>query len=179
MRVGSPLHPFDAPPSALPRRAALLVLAIVALSVTGCPSAYQRTYDRDLAALQQQGQQQQAQQAALHAEASKYAAVIYFPTGSAVVDQDGLRQIAWFVDKMQPYPQANFLVQGFADATGSEANNQQLSVARAQAVAAAMAAQGIAQSRMDVQGFGTASAAATNATSQGRRDNRRVEVTVR
>jgi outer membrane protein OmpA-like peptidoglycan-associated protein len=141
-------------------------------------SACQRTYDRDLAALHQ-GQEQQAQQAALHAEASKYAAVIYFPTGSAVVDQDGLRQIAWFVDKMQPYPQANFLVQGFADSTGSEANNQQLSETRAQAVAAAMAAQGIAQSRMDVRGFGTASAAATNATVQGRRDNRRVEVTVR
>ena len=34
-------------------------------------------------------------------------------------------------------------------------------------------------SRMDVQGFGTTSAAATNATAQGRRDNRRVEVTVR
>jgi outer membrane protein OmpA-like peptidoglycan-associated protein len=179
MRLGAPLPEVAALAWRLPRRATALVLAIAALSATGCPSAYQRTYDRDLAALQQEGEQQQAQQAALHAEASKYAAVIYFPTGSAVVDQDGLRQIAWFVDKMQPYPQANFLVQGFADSTGSEANNQQLSETRAQAVAAAMAAQGIAQSRMDVRGFGTASAAATNATVQGRRDNRRVEVTVR
>ena len=75
------------------------------------------------------------EQAALHAEASKYAAVIYFPVGSAVIDQDGIRQLNWFVDKMKPYPQANFLVQGFADSTGGEATNQQLSLTRAQAVA--------------------------------------------
>ncbi len=105
--------------------------------------------------------------------------MIYFAVGSAVVDQDGVRQLTWFVDKMQPYPQANFLVQGFADSTGGEASNQQLSVERAQAVAQALAGQGIAMSRMDVQGFGTTSAADTNATTAGRRNNRRVEVTVR
>jgi len=160
-------------------RRSLIPLVFAALALAGCPSAYQRTYDKDLAALQQQGRQQDAQQQALYAEASKYAAVIYFPTGSAVIDQDGTRQLSWFVDKMKPYPQANFLVQGFADSTGGEATNQQLSVDRAQAVAAALAAQGIAMSRMDVQGFGTTSAAASNATTQGRRDNRRVEVTVR
>ena len=158
-------------------RSTLIVLAALVLS--GCPSAYQRTYDRDLAALQKQGQEENARQAALHAEASKYAAVIYFPVGIATIDQDGERQLNWFVDKMQPYPQANFLVQGFADSTGSEATNQQLSVARAQAVAAALSQRGIAPARMDVQGFGTASAAASNTTVQGRRDNRRVEVTVR
>jgi outer membrane protein OmpA-like peptidoglycan-associated protein len=160
-------------------RSRLIPLAVAALTLVGCPSAYQRTYDRELSALEQQGQQQDAQQAALHAEASKYAAVIYFPVGSSTIDQDGLRQLGWFVDKMKPYPQANFLVQGFADSTGAEATNQQLSVARAQAVAAVLTEQGIAPARMDVQGFGTASAAASNVTAQGRRDNRRVEVTVR
>lgn len=157
----------------------LILGAAAATLLAGCPSAYQRTYDRDLANLEQQGQQEDAQQAALHAQASRYAAVIYFPVGSSTIDQDGLRQVNWFVDKMKPYPQANFLVQGFADSTGAEAKNQELSVARAQAVAAALSAQGIAPARMDVQGFGTTSAAASNVTAQGRRDNRRVEVTVR
>jgi outer membrane protein OmpA-like peptidoglycan-associated protein len=159
-------------------RRALILLALAG-TLAGCPSAYQRTYDRDLAALQQQGQQQNAEQATLHAEASKYAAVISFPAGSAVLDENGIRQLNWFVDKMKPYPQANFLVQGFTDSTGSEATNQQLSLTRAQAVASYLATQGIAPARMDVQGFGTTSAAATNATAAGRRDNRRVEVTVR
>lgn len=155
------------------------VVLVAALATAGCPSAYQRTYDKDLAALQQQAQVQQAQQKAEYAEASKYAAVVYFPVGSAVLDQDDMRQLTWFANKMQPYPQANFLVQGFADSTGAEATNQQLSVDRAQAVAQFLVGQGIALSRMNVQGFGTASAAATNATAEGRRNNRRVEVTVR
>lgn len=159
-------------------RRALAMLALAAL-LGGCPSAYQRTYDRDLAALQAQGQQEQQQQQALYAEASKYAAVIYFQTGNSTLDQDAIRQLNWFVDKMKPYPQANFLVQGFADSTGAEATNQQLSVARAQAVADYLSGQGIAMSRMNVQGFGTTSPAAANTTTQGRRDNRRVEVTVR
>jgi OOP family OmpA-OmpF porin len=154
-------------------------LLLLALSCAGCPSAYQRTYDQEMAKLEQQQQQQNTQQAALHAEASKYAAVVYFPVGSALLDQDGARQLTWFVDQMKPYPQANFLVQGFADSTGREATNQQLSVQRAQAVAQVLAGQGIALSRMDVQGFGTTSPAESNATARGRRNNRRVEVTVR
>ena len=154
-------------------------LALLAVACAGCPSAYQRTYDREMATLEQQQQQQDAQQQALYAEASKYAAVVYFPVGSAVLDQDGLRQLTWFADKMKPYPQANLLVQGFADSTGAEATNQQLSVDRAQAVAQFLNGQGIAMSRMNVQGFGITSAADTNATAQGRRNNRRVEVTVR
>jgi len=158
---------------------AKLIPFLVAVACSGCPSAYQRTYDREMTTLEQQQQQQNTQQQALHAEASKYAAVIYFNVGSAVLDQDGYRQLTWFVDKMKPYPQANFLVQGFADSTGAESTNQQLSVDRAQAVAQFLNGQGIAMSRMDVQGFGTTSAADTNLTAQGRRNNRRVEVTVR
>ena len=160
-------------------RRGLIPLLCAALAASGCPSAYQRTYDTDLAALQQQAQQQNAQQQALYAQASKYAAVVYFPVGSAALDQDAMRQLNWFVTQMQPYPQANFLVQGFADSTGAEATNQQLSVDRAQAVAQYLVGQGIALSRMNVQGFGTTSAADTNATALGRRNNRRVEVTVR
>jgi outer membrane protein OmpA-like peptidoglycan-associated protein len=155
------------------------IAAVGALALAGCPSAYQRTYDREMASLQQQQQQQNQQQQALYAEASTYAAVVYFPVGSAVLDPDGMRQLDWFAAKMQPYSQANFLVQGFADTTGDEAKNQQLSVDRAQAVAQYLVGRGIALSRMNVQGFGTASPAASNATATGRRDNRRVEVTVR
>jgi outer membrane protein OmpA-like peptidoglycan-associated protein len=156
-----------------------LICLLSLLVCSGCPSAYQRTYDREMQTLEQQQQQQNAQQQALHAEASKYAAVVYFSVGSAVLDQDGYRQLTWFADKMKPYPQANFLVQGFADSTGSESTNQQLSVTRAEAVASFLESQGIALSRMTVQGFGTTSPADSNVTAQGRRNNRRVEVTVR
>src|SRR5262249_50809393 len=113
-----------------------------------------------------------------HAAASRYAAVVYFPVGSAAIGADGQRELRWFVEKMRPYPEAVILVQGFADTTGSEAMNQGLSEERAQAVAAFRTQQGIPGSRLEVQGFGTTSAAASNATVKGRARNRRVEVTV-
>ena len=121
----------------------------------------------------------QAEAEAAHAQAQKYAAVIYFPVGSAVIGDDGQRELRWFVQQMQPFPQAMIQVQGFADSTGSEANNQNLSQTRADAVASYLNAQGIAPARLVVQGFGQQYAAASNETTQGRRNNRRVEVTVR
>lgn len=161
-------------------RRARLLLASAALTVlAGCPSAYQRTYDRTTQQLEQQQQADQRQQAALHAEAQKYAAVVYFPVGNAVVDADGQRELRWFVTQMQPYPQATFNVQGFTDATGSEANNQALAQQRAANVTAYLVEQGIAPARIVSTGFGAGDAAASNATVKGRRDNRRVEVTVR
>lgn len=161
----------------------LVALAGAAAAMTallsGCPSAYQRTYDQRMQQLESQQQAETAQQKALHAQAQKYAAVIYFPVGSAVIDKDGEREISWFVTQMQPYPQAMIQVQGFADSTGSEANNQGLSDQRAAAVSSALEAQGIAAARIVTQGFGQAYPAQTNDTTEGRRNNRRVEVTVR
>lgn len=162
-------------------RFTLLTTAFAAttLLLQGCPSAYQRTYDQQMQKLENQQQAENTQQTALHAQAQKYAAVVYFPVGSAVIDKDGARELSWFVTQMQPYPQAMIQVQGFADSTGSEANNQGLSDQRAAAVASALEAQGIATARIVVQGFGQAYPAQTNDTTQGRRNNRRVEVTVR
>lgn len=151
----------------------------VLCTLCGCPSAYQRTYDQQMQNLEQQQRAQTAAEVAAHAEAQKYAAVIYFQTGSSIIDADGQRELRWFVQQMQPYPQATFLIQGFADATGGDATNQGLSQSRADAVAAYLSSQGINAPRMLVQGLGTESPAATNVTSKGRRDNRRVEVTVR
>jgi outer membrane protein OmpA-like peptidoglycan-associated protein len=154
-------------------------LALALLMLEGCPSAYQRTYEQETQQLEMQQQAANAQAEAAHAQASKFAAVIYFAVGSPAIDQDGYRQLTWFVQQMQPYPQAMFLVQGFADSTGSEVNNQGLSLARAQNAASFLASQGIAPPRMLVQGFGEQYAAQSNETAQGRRNNRRVEVTVR
>jgi outer membrane protein OmpA-like peptidoglycan-associated protein len=157
-------------------RGALAVAAIVAV---GCPSAYQRTYDRKLSELETQARARDAEEAAAHAEARRYAAVVYFAPGSATVGEEGARELRWFAGKMQPYPQAVIEVQGFTDSTGSEATNQALAGERAAAVARYLASQGIDASRIVAQGFGSESPARPNETPQGRRSNRRVEVTVR
>ena len=147
--------------------------------VQGCPSAYQRTYEQETRKLEAQQQAATTQATAEHAEASRYAAVVYFDVESAVIGTDGQRELRWFVQKMQPYPQANILVQGFADTTGTEAKNQSLSEQRADAVATYLTGQGIDRARLVVQGFGTESPAASNLTARDRSRNRRVEVTVR
>jgi len=160
-------------------RIAAVVAGAPMLLALGCPSAYQRTYEQETKRLEAQQQAADAQARAQHAEASRYAAVVYFEVGNAVIGADGQRELRWFVQKMQPYPQAGILVQGFADTTGSEATNQALSTQRAEAVATYLAGQGIDRSRLVVQGFGTESPAASNASATTRSRNRRVEVTVR
>ena len=154
-------------------------LGLTLLIAQGCSSGYNRAYERETQKLQTQAQAQDAKDKAEYAKASRYAAVIYFDTGSSVVGKDGERELQWFVDQMQPYPKANFLVQGFADTTGSEDKNKTLSEDRARAVAGVLTQKGIDASRIEARGYGTDSPAAANATPKGRNRNRRVEVTVR
>ena len=156
-----------------------VALASTMLLVQGCPSAYNRTYEAETQRLQAEQRAADTRAKAEHSEASRYAAVIYFETGSAVIGADGQRELRWFLEKIQPYPQAVILVQGFADTTGTEAGNRTLSEERTQAVATFLGAQGIDRSRIMTQGYGTESPAATNVTATGRSRNRRVEVTVR
>jgi outer membrane protein OmpA-like peptidoglycan-associated protein len=151
--------------------------ALIAVTLVGfaCETAKRNAYDREYERLEQERAQQEAE----HQEAQRYAAVIYFATGSAELDEDDRRELRWFAEKMQPYPQATFDVNGFADSTGSEATNRDLSAQRAHAVSRYLQSLGVEGSRIQAVAFSTHSPAASNATTQGRKSNRRVEVTVR
>ncbi|UCE85036.1 MAG: OmpA family protein [Deltaproteobacteria bacterium] len=157
-------------------------MSVVLLGVTawllGCASAYERTYEQETQRLERQRQAREQREAMAHAEASRYAAVVYFEVGSAVIHEDGHRELRWFAEKLEPYPQAVILVQGFADATGGDGLNQELSEERASNVADVLVTQGIAASRLRVSGFASDYAAESNDTRAGRSRNRRVEVTV-
>jgi phosphate transport system substrate-binding protein len=67
-------------------------------------------------------------------------------------------------------------VLGYADGMGSKTVNQQLSVERATQVAQAFAQRGIAG--VTIAGLGSSLPVADNASEEGRRRNRRVEVWV-
>lgn len=69
-------------------------------------------------------------------------------------------------------------VEGHTDADGSAELNQALSLARAQAVAQALASRGVALQRMQTEGFSFNRPVASNATEEGKRLNRRVELIV-
>lgn len=69
-------------------------------------------------------------------------------------------------------------VNGHTDSTGSLQHNEQLSQNRAQSVATYLFGQGIDPRRVSAIGFGPSQPIATNATPDGRAQNRRVEVQI-
>jgi outer membrane protein OmpA-like peptidoglycan-associated protein len=69
-------------------------------------------------------------------------------------------------------------VYGHTDSTGSASHNQTLSQRRAVSVATILANQGIDQRRFYIEGKGSNSPIASNATESGRAQNRRVEIQI-
>jgi len=70
----------------------------------------------------------------------------------------------------------NVEVAGYTDDRGSASYNQRLSQKRAESVKAYLVTAGVAASQMTAKGYGEDSPVADNATAQGRKENRRVEV---
>jgi outer membrane protein OmpA-like peptidoglycan-associated protein len=70
-------------------------------------------------------------------------------------------------------------INGHTDSTGSLAHNQQLSERRAASVANYLGDRGgVDQRRISTMGFGPSQPVASNATADGRAQNRRVEVLI-
>ncbi|MFZ6185090.1 OmpA family protein [Nannocystis pusilla] len=75
-------------------------------------------------------------------------------------------------------PGAHFLVEGYTDSKGRADFNQQLSEARAQAVRDFLVQHGVAADRIEARGLGETQPVASNATADGRANNRRVEIVI-
>jgi outer membrane protein OmpA-like peptidoglycan-associated protein len=69
-------------------------------------------------------------------------------------------------------------INGHTDSTGSLAHNQQLSERRAASVANYIGGRGVDQRRISTMGFGPSQPVASNATPDGRAQNRRVEIQI-
>jgi outer membrane protein OmpA-like peptidoglycan-associated protein len=76
------------------------------------------------------------------------------------------------------YPSLKLAVEGNTDSVGTEAFNQQLSEQRAEGVRSYLTQQGIPESSTTATGFGKTRPIASNDTSEGRQQNRRVELVV-
>jgi outer membrane protein OmpA-like peptidoglycan-associated protein len=76
------------------------------------------------------------------------------------------------------YNQTVIEVAGHTDNVGTDSYNQQLSVQRANAVAAYLGGRGVIQQRMMIVGAGETRPVASNDTEAGRAQNRRVEITI-
>ncbi|HEX5660320.1 MAG TPA: OmpA family protein [Polyangiales bacterium] len=78
----------------------------------------------------------------------------------------------------QNSPDATIVVEGHTDSQGNEAFNLDLSTRRATAVRDYLATHGVAQDRIRAEGLGFSRPIADNKTTEGRANNRRVEIVV-
>ena len=76
---------------------------------------------------------------------------------------------------MKEHPDISFSVEGHTDSDGDDALNKKLSEERAATVVSTLIKMGIAPERMDSKGWGESQPLDTNATPEGKANNRRVE----
>ena len=80
---------------------------------------------------------------------------------------------------LRTYDQSLVDIMGHADSDGTDAYNLDLSRRRAISVADLLVTRGVQPQRLVVDGYGEARPIASNATPQGKAQNRRVEITIR
>lgn len=79
---------------------------------------------------------------------------------------------------LKEYKKTSIVVAGYTDSTGQASYNQLLSQQRAQSVANELLNSKVENSRLHIQGFGATNFIASNDTTEGRAQNRRVELTL-
>jgi OmpA-OmpF porin, OOP family len=99
---------------------------------------------------------------------------VKFGFGKHDIEGDARGEIQKVSAFMKQYPSVNVTVEGYTDDTGPADFNQTLSKQRADAVIAAIVADGVSASRLSSAAYGETHPAASNATAAGRRENRRV-----
>ena len=91
------------------------------------------------------------------------------------VAKTNLENLAVILNK---YEDTEILIEGHTDSTGPEEHNMDLSIRRGESVASYMAMNNVIPTRFTVLGYGENQPIATNETTVGREQNRRVEIAI-
>jgi outer membrane protein OmpA-like peptidoglycan-associated protein len=100
----------------------------------------------------------------------------HFKFGSADLTADGQTKVWNMASTLNRYPNRRVEVIGYADSNGTDEHNQSLSERRANTVTEALIRFGVSANRITTRGYGSANPVASNATAEGRAQNRRVEI---
>ncbi len=103
---------------------------------------------------------------------------ILFDVNKATLKSEAQVALAKLAGILLVMPELNLRVEGHTDSTGTMEHNQKLSEERAQSVVDFVTQQGVEPSRLTSVGYGWTRPLADNATAEGRRKNRRVEIVV-
>jgi outer membrane protein OmpA-like peptidoglycan-associated protein len=103
---------------------------------------------------------------------------IHFESGSTKLTRGSRDTLNHLAAILKAYPNTHVRLDGFTDNSGDADKNQALSQARADEIKARLVKGGIAASRLDTAGNGANNPIASNDTTEGRQQNRRIELVV-
>lgn len=103
---------------------------------------------------------------------------VLFDTGKYSLKPGAREKLAKVAGILLAYPGLNIEVGGYTDNVGGDSMNQQLSENRASSVRDYLVQQGVATNSVTSKGFGNTLPVASNDSSSGRQQNRRVELLV-
>jgi outer membrane protein OmpA-like peptidoglycan-associated protein len=101
---------------------------------------------------------------------------VLFDSGQATLKPGADLTLDHLTHYLQDNPHTRILIEGFTDSVGTDAYNDALSQRRADAVASALIRRGAPEDAVHAIGRGKSYPVATNDTSAGRQQNRRVEI---
>ncbi len=135
----------------------------------------------EAAAAQTRLAQTQQELAELQAKQTDRGAVVtlgdvLFDTGQATLKPGAELSLDRLAQYLRDHPDTRIIIEGHTDNRGSDAYNDALSERRAEAVENALERRGVSADAMRAIGRGKAYPVATNDTSDGRQQNRRVEI---
>jgi len=104
---------------------------------------------------------------------------VSFDTGRADIKPELRSVLDQFAQGLKSQPNTLVRIIGHTDSTGSDAVNNPLSERRAESVRSYLVDRGVAGSRIETAGRGSREPIASNATTEGRAKNRRVEIFLR
>jgi outer membrane protein OmpA-like peptidoglycan-associated protein len=103
---------------------------------------------------------------------------VLFDTGSATLKPGAREKLARVAGILATHADLHIAIEGHTDSVGGDDYNLRLSERRAQSVRSYLMQQKIAPAAVEATGFGESKPVASNATSAGRQQNRRVELVV-
>ena len=108
----------------------------------------------------------------------KFNSAILFDVNKSELKAASQKDLADFANVLKQYKETDLVVEGHTDSTGPRALNEQLSRQRADAVINFLSSQGVEQGRMTGRGYASDKPVASNATEEGRQQNRRVQIQI-
>jgi outer membrane protein OmpA-like peptidoglycan-associated protein len=103
---------------------------------------------------------------------------ILFDSGSSALKPESIDQLSKMGDILAKYGDDRIRIEGYTDAQGSNAYNEELSLRRADAVKRVLVGRGVQEKQITALGMGEVQPVADNGTAVGRAKNRRVVLNI-